>query len=96
MISRQGNIIDTTLTETPQAKLDFPKWDKMVAFSVYRSWLENFIVNALLLMAVKNTTDLGCAKYLRSLFKLLMIKLPSNTIYNFSDNVACAKKGIEM
>ena len=67
-----------------------------MAFSVYIYQVDNFIVNALILVAVKNSTDLGCANYLRSLFSFLMIKLPSNANENFSDNAACAKKDIEM
>ena len=79
-MSRQANSIATPLTEIPQAKLDFPMCDKMVAFSVYRSWVKIFIVNAVLLMAVKITTDLVCANYLLSLFSFLMINPLSKII----------------
>ena len=47
-------------------------------------------------MAAKISTDLGCAKYLRLLFSLLMINLPPSTIENFLDNADCSEKGIEM
>ena len=96
ILSIRANINATPQTDIPWTNIYFPNWETTVEFGVYIFRVDAFIVNLLLLMAGKVTTEQVCTSSSRSLFSFLMMHLPLKIIETFSIKTAYTDKGIEI
>ena len=73
-----------------------PKWESKFAFGVYRSQVDTFITDELLLLAGNISSIPVCTNSYGYLYSFPMVHIPSNIVKSFTNNSPYADKGIYM